>query len=263
MTIEKNLGSWIKSPYEKEKPFLSQIPREAHDFFILKSKIREYEAGQLILESKTEGQFFYVLQSGRAQVCGETYKGQPTEVAILEKGACFGEMSLISDEPTSNSVLALEDCTVLLMTKADFVKFVSDNPGILILLYKIMADRLRAKNQAYSNILRTSLMGHGHIMPLVDVAQSFEKSRLSATVFVNNDHEGGFLAFRNGQLFYAKQGNLNGAEALERILSWGEDIFFRVDESQLPEKANLPTSVSTTSLLLDGLRNIDERTLKK
>lgn len=258
MAAEKSLGSWIKAPFEKEKPFLSQIPREAHDFFILKSRIKEFEAGDTILESDTEGQDFYVLQSGRAQVCGEVYKGQHTEIAILEKGSCFGEMSLISDETTSNTIIAVDDCTVLLMSRSDFIKFVSENPGVLILLYKIMADRLRAKNKAYVALLHTSLMGDGRVMPVVDLAQTFEKSRHTATVFIHNDREGGYLAFRNGQLFCAHQGKLKGADALEAILRWGEDVFFRVDETQLPEKANLPSGGNTTSLLLDCMRNIDE-----
>lgn len=259
MAIEKSLGSWIKAPYEKEKPFLSQIPREAADFFILKSRIKEYENGEVILEGNSEGACFYVLQSGRAQVCGEVYKGQYTEIAVLEKGSCFGEMSLISDEPISNTVIALEECTMLHMSKADFVKFVSDNPGILILLYKIMADRLRAKNQAYAAILKTSLMGHGHVLPLIDLAQSFEKGRYTATVFVNNDTEGGYVAFKDGHIFCASLGKMSGPDAIERILSWGDDVFFRVDETQLPERANMPHKASTTSIILDAMRNIDEK----
>lgn len=263
MAIEKSLGSWIKAPFEKEKPFLSQIPREAADFFILKSHIKEYEKGEVILEANSDGSFFYVLQSGRAQVCGEIYKGQYTEVALLEKGSCFGEMSLITDEPVSNTVIALDDCTMLHMSKADFVKFVSENPGILILLYKIMADRLRAKNIAYAGILKTSLMGHGNVLPLIDIAQSFEKSRYTATVFVNNDTEGGYIAFKEGHLFCASLGKLSGPDAIERILGWGDDVFFRVDETQLPERANITTKASTTSIILDALRNIDEHAPKK
>lgn len=259
MAVDKNLGSWIKAPFEKEKPFLSQIPREAADFFILKSTIKEFDNGEVILERNSEGEFFYVLQSGRAQVCGDAYKGQFAEIAVLEKGSCFGEMSLMSDEPISNTVRALDDCTVLLMSKADFVKFVSDNPGILILLYKIIADRLRAKNEAYANLLRTSLMGHGFAMPLIDLAQSFEKSRHTATVFINNDTEGGYLAFKEGQLFNAQLGKVGGADALVRILGFGDDIFFRVDEHQLPERGNLPNG-NTTGLILDALRHIDEKT---
>lgn len=261
MAVDKNLSSWIKAPYEKEKPFLTQIPREAADFFILKSHIKEYDSGDVILEHDSEGAFFYVLQSGRAQVCGESYKGQMTEVAILEKGSCFGEMSLMSDEPISNTVRAIDDCTVLHMSKADFVKFVSDNPGILILLYKIIADRLRAKNSAYSQLLRTSLMGHGHAMPLIDLAQSFEKSQHTATIFINNDNDGGFLAFKEGQVFCAQFGKLKGPDALVKILSLGEDIFFRVDEQQLPDRGNLPNG-NTTGLILDALRNIDETSQK-
>jgi len=107
------------------------------------------------------------------------------------------------------------------------------------------------------------LMGHGHVLPLIDLAQSFEKSRYTATVFVNNDNEGGFIAFREGHLFCAQLGKLGGPDAIERVLGWGDDVFFRVDETQLPEKGNITADANTTSIILDALRNIDERGIRK
>lgn len=255
---DKSLGTWIKSAYEKEKPFLSQIPREAADLFILKSRIQEYEKGEMILERESEGKYFYVLQSGRVQVCGERYKGQWTEIAVLEKGSCFGEMSIMSDDPVSNTVVAMEDSTVLHMSKADFIRFVSENPGILILLYKILADRLRSRNRAYDEILKSSLLGHFHAMSLVDLAQTFEKGRSTGTLMISSDPAEGLLAFKDGALFCAKAGNLLGPDALEEVLDWA-DAYFRFDETMLPEKANLPMQAGTTSLILDALRNIDEK----
>jgi len=256
------LGAIISAPYEKEKPFLQQIPREAADFFILKSQIREFDKGDIILEAATEGEFFYVLQSGRIQVCGERLpSGQFTEVAILDKGACFGEMSIICGEPTSNTIIALEDCTVLLLARVDFIRFISENPAIMILLYKIISDRLRAKNRLFDEIGKTTLMGSTSALPFVDLAQSLEKSRGSATVFFSHGRQDGFIAFRDGKIYCAKSGNLGGADALEQLLSWHDDTFFRVDTSVLPDQANITVNASTTSIILDALRNIDEKTL--
>ncbi len=260
MAGELGLGALITAPYEKEKPFLQQIPREAADFFILKSQIREYDKNDIILEADTEGEFFYVLQSGRVQICGERLpSGQYTEIAFLEKGACFGEMSIICNEPTSNTVIATEDCTVLLLSRPDFIRFISENPSIMILLYKVISDRLRAKNRLFDEIGKTTLMGSSESLPFVDLAQSLEKSRGTATVFFSHDKQDGFIAFRDGKIFCAKAGNLGGADALELLLSWHEETFFRLDPNVLPDQANITVNASTTSIILDALRNIDEK----
>lgn len=264
MSGELGLGALISAPYEKEKPFLQQISREAADFFILKSQIREYDKGDIILEAATEGEFFYVLQSGRLQVCGERLpSGQFTEVAILDKGACFGEMSIICGEPTSNSIICIEDCTVLLLSRNDFIRFIAEDPSIMILLYKVISDRLRAKNRLFDEIGKTTLMGSTNAMPFVDLAQSIEKSRGSATVFFSHERQEGFIAFRDGKIYCAVCGNLGGADALETLLSWHEDSFFRMDPNVMPDQANIPANASTTSIILDALRNIDEKNMRK
>ncbi len=262
MSGEMGLGAWISAPYEKEKPFLQQIAREAADFFILKSQIREYDKGDMVLEAATEGEFFYVLQSGRVQVCGERLpSGQYTEIGILNKGACFGEMSIICGEPTSNTIVAMEDCTILLLARPDFVRFISDNPSIMILLYKVISDRLRAKNQLFDEIGKTTLMGSTNTLPFVDLAQSLEKSRASATVFFSHGSLDGFIAFRDGKIFCAKCGNMGGADAMEQLLSWQSDTFFRLDPNVLPDQSNIVANASTTSIILDALRNIDEKSM--
>ena len=43
MKSHAGIGDWIIASYEKEVPFLQQIPRESADFFLLNSQIKEYD----------------------------------------------------------------------------------------------------------------------------------------------------------------------------------------------------------------------------
>jgi len=257
---EAGLEKWFAAPYEKERPFLEQIPREARDYFILKSQIREYDKGDMIFPGESDGEYFYVLQTGRLQVCGDKVNGKYTEVAILEKGACFGEMSIMTENLTSNAIIALTDATVFAMTREDFTHFITANPAILILLYKILADRLRAKNKAYSGMSGTSLMGSFRVLAFVDIAQAFEKERTSGTLHITRDQLEGVIAFKDGQLIFALAGKKSGPEALEDILSW-EDALFKFDGHSLPKTSNIAGG-STTGMILDALRNLDEKSAR-
>ena len=261
MQVFKGIGDWIAATYEVGTPFLQQVPRECADYLLLNAQIREYDTGDIIINGGAAGQAFGVLQSGRAQICGQILPdGHYNVLAYLESGACFGEMSIICNEPTSNTVIAAEDgCTVLLVPRDEFVKFLDKNPNILVYLYKVVADRLRAKNQAFDDFERLSLLASGKVLPFIDFAQTMEKSRVTGTVLFESNGETGFIAFQDGRICCAKCGKLTGPDAFEKLLSWGDETLFKLDTHLMPDIININQQSDTTSLILDALRNIDEK----
>jgi CRP-like cAMP-binding protein len=260
MKSHAGIGDWIIASYEKEVPFLQQIPRESADFFLLNSQIKEYEAGQVIISGDADGSSFCVLQSGRAKICGKVLPdGRHNVLAWLESGACFGEMSIICNEKTSNTVIAAEDCTVLHLGRESFIKFLENNPSMMVFLYKVSADRLRTKNQAFDEFQRLDVVASAKVLPFIDFAQTLEKSHITGIVSCECDGEAGSVAFWEGRICCAECGQLEGEEALERILSWGDDTFFKLDRHKNPDKANINQQADTTSLILDALRNLDEK----
>lgn len=260
MKAHAGIGDWISASYEREKPFLQQIPRESADYFLLNSQIHEYEAGDVIITGESEGQYFYVLQSGRAQICGKILAdGHYNVLAWLEVGACFGEMSILCNEKTSNTIVASEDCTVLQLPRESFVRFLEKNPSTMVYLYKVASDRLRAKNQAFDEFESLSLLASAKVLPFIDFAQTLEKSRVTGTVIFECNGESGFIAFKEGRICCAKSGRLVGPDALELMLAWGDDTLFKLDTHLMPDAVNINQSSDTTSLILDALRNIDEK----
>lgn len=254
------IGDWIATSYEAGIPFLQQVPRECADFLLLNAQIREYEAGDIIVEGGVVGDSFCVLQSGRAQICGQVLPdGHYSTLAYLDDGACFGEMSILTNEPTSNAVVAAEDCTVLHIPRDEFVKFLDTNPSVVVYLYKVVADRLRAKNEAFDEFERLSLLASAKVLPFIDFAQTMEKSRITGTVIFECNGEKGFIAFQDGRICCAQSGKLAGPDALEKMLSWGDDTLFKLDTHLMPEIVNINQMSDTTSLILDALRNIDEK----
>ena len=261
MKSTTGIGEWIASSYEASVPFLQQVPRDCANYLLLNAQIREYDAGEIIVQGGVEGEYFCVMQSGRAQVCGQILPdGHYTVVAYIESGACFAEMSILCNEPTSNTIIAAENgCTVLLIPKAEFVKFLDKNPNIMVYLYKVVADRLRAKNLAFDEFERLSLLASAKVLPFIDFAQTLEKSRVTGTVMFECNGESGFIAFRDGRICCAKCGKQTGPDALEKLLSWGDETYFKLDTHLMPTTVNINQMSDTTSLILDALRNIDEK----
>lgn len=72
--------------------------------------------GTLVVKEGEEGNCAYLIQSGSVSVF--TYNdGQRIELAKCELGEIFGELALIFDEPRSASVVALEDCNLIIITR--------------------------------------------------------------------------------------------------------------------------------------------------
>lgn len=64
-------------------------------------------------------------------------------ITKLGKNDIFGEMGLIDQLPRSATVLALEDCSISVMTQETFNSLASKNPKALMPILKVLAKRLR------------------------------------------------------------------------------------------------------------------------
>jgi CRP-like cAMP-binding protein len=93
----------------------------------------------LITQDKT-GEIFYILASGTV---GVYLKGKlmDKKIATLGADSFFGEMSLISDEPRSATVVCEEDGVVYTLLKKTFREVIMSNPHISEMVRKTASER--------------------------------------------------------------------------------------------------------------------------
>ena len=106
-------------------------------------KKKYFKKGTKIIEEGTLSDCAYIIESGRVQVSKTLSNGEEKIIGILEENDIFGEMSLIDSLPRSATVLALEDCTISVMTPEIFNSLSRHNPEALMPILKILASRLR------------------------------------------------------------------------------------------------------------------------
>ena len=88
-----------------------------------------------------EGRALYIVVSGRVSV-----HLRQQELAQLEEGACFGEMSLFDAEPRSASVTTLDACDCLMLTQQQLYEAIDETPGIAINIIRLLSRRIRELN---------------------------------------------------------------------------------------------------------------------
>ncbi|MGF1458907.1 MAG: Crp/Fnr family transcriptional regulator [Leptolyngbyaceae cyanobacterium] len=89
-----------------------------------------------------EGRALYIVVKGQVRV--HLLDGQ--ELAQLEAGACFGEMSLFDAEPRSASITTVEACDCLMLTQQQLYEAIDETPGIAINIIRLLSRRIRELN---------------------------------------------------------------------------------------------------------------------
>ncbi|GGA03788.1 Crp/Fnr family transcriptional regulator [Okeania sp. KiyG1] len=128
--------------------FIRAVPifRELRDDFLVRlaSVMDElsFPNSHSIFTEGQEGRSLYIVVSGKVRV-----HLADRELARLEQGACFGEMSLFDAEPRSASVTTLETCECLMLTQMQLYDAIDETPDIAINIIRLLSRRIRELNQ--------------------------------------------------------------------------------------------------------------------
>ncbi len=87
-------------------------------------------AGARIVSQGESPEFFYVIQSGRVRVFRETADHIRTPLTELGSGAYFGEVALVTGQPRTASVEAMEESVLVKVSKEEFDRLLDDNPKL-------------------------------------------------------------------------------------------------------------------------------------
>lgn len=102
------------------------------------SLARPFGTGETIVRQGDGGGSAFVVADGRVRV---SLDPGDVQLAVLDRGDYFGEMSLLTGDPRAASVRALGDCTVLEITSEAFRTFVLQHPALVDRIGTVVADR--------------------------------------------------------------------------------------------------------------------------
>lgn len=115
-------------------------------------KTKFYKKGSEIIKEGMLSDCAYIIESGRVEVSKRKPNGERQLIGILEENDIFGEMGLIDGLPRSASVIALEDCSISIMTQEAFNSLAQHNAQALMPILKVLAKRLRATLQLIEDL---------------------------------------------------------------------------------------------------------------
>lgn len=95
--------------------------------------------GQTLFQQGDPGDAFYLVLSGRLKILVNSAEKNSKSVGELLPGESFGELSLISEQARSASIVAVRDAELAKLPKAQFQKILQQHPMLAVELLKIVA----------------------------------------------------------------------------------------------------------------------------
>ena len=101
----------------------------------------------------------YIVINGRLKVMMSDEQGREVILSILGPGEFFGEMGLLDDSPRSASVVSLEACELLTISKTDFKRSLAENFDLSLLVMRGLVKRLREADQKIGSLALMDVYG--------------------------------------------------------------------------------------------------------
>ncbi len=103
----------------------------------------EIAAGVDIVAEGQRGQGLFLILSGEVEVIAHAQSAEPARLARLGPGDIFGEMSLVTDQPTTATVRAATATTVLFLAREYVERLAAAIPEVQAYFEKVALDRAR------------------------------------------------------------------------------------------------------------------------
>lgn len=169
--------------------------------------------GKVVVKKGSPGANFFIILEGQVEV--RTDGG--AKLVDLGEGEMFGEMSLLSAEPFSHTIVALNTVKLALLSVKNFKEILKKYPVLQMFLFKLLVDRAQAMTFKSGNIASGMTGELSEIAP-VDLFQLINAARKTGTIDISPDEGRGMVFFREGEIVYAGYRKLRKKEAVYALM---------------------------------------------
>jgi len=123
----------------RQVPFFRPLPFAITEHLASKLTPATYEPGDTIIQEGEPGDYFYLIESGRA--CASTDGRQLNDMGPAD---CFGEIALLRRTPRTATVTASTQLHVKILAREEFLAAVTGNPDSAQSADEVISARLRS-----------------------------------------------------------------------------------------------------------------------
>jgi CRP/FNR family cyclic AMP-dependent transcriptional regulator len=140
-------------------PLFSLLP---DDQLLLLTRVlsrKAYPKDSTVIAAGEPTDALYIVISGRLKVLMSDDERREVILAILDQGEFFGEMGLIDQAPRSATVVTIEPCELLTISRADFTKCLQKNFDLTMNVTRALVKRLRDADKKIGSLALMDVYG--------------------------------------------------------------------------------------------------------
>ncbi len=197
-------------------------------------ELQEYPWQFPIAQKGDPGHRLFILLSGTAELLDE----RGVVLSEMHSGEIFGEMSLLSGERVTMTVMAGTPCKVAIMNHKNFRHILSRFPSLQVFFYKLLVERIIKINEQTAEELASGMMGQLNDISAVELCQMIKTNHKTGSLHVENDSRKGRILFNEGEIVLVEMDGQEGRVAFHEILGL-KDGRFRFSLRLAPEEKKL------------------------
>ncbi len=207
-----------------------------------------------ITQKGDPGNRLYILLSGKAEVIDD----HGVTLVELDRGEVFGEMSLLSGERVSTTIMAAETSQVAVMNHKNFRHILLRFPTLQVFFYKLLVSRITKMNLQRAEELASGMVGQLSDISLVELCQMINVNQKTGRLNIEFEEKRAVIMFNEGELVYAELHGLVGKEAFYQILSLNNGRFkFSQGLTEIEKRRDVIGGFM--GMLMEGMKRLDDR----
>jgi CRP/FNR family cyclic AMP-dependent transcriptional regulator len=158
-------------------PLFASFPEEPLRLLATVVTRRSATRGSIIMAAGDPTDSLYIVLSGRLKVMMSDADGKEVILTLIGPGEFFGEMGLIDDSPRSASVVAIEPCELLAITRRDFKKCLAENFDMSMAVMRGLVRRLREADRKIGSLALLDVYGRVARL-LLDMSETVDGQKM-------------------------------------------------------------------------------------
>lgn len=175
-----------------------------------------FKSGDTIMRQGERGESAYIIEKGRVEILIEKANGVTQRVGTRGEGTLIGEMAIVDNEPRIATIVAIEDCSLLEITQADFNRRLKAADPVLQITAQVILTRYR------DMLMRTAILKETAAYPTPEELERGYMEQLNAveTITMANEFRAAIgteqLSLHYQPIMNLATGMVDGFEALMR-----------------------------------------------
>jgi len=134
-------------------PLLARLVEEDTRDLGRRGRVRRYAPGEVVFREGDPGDSLHVVTEGEVLITVLSGEGEEATLARFSAGDCFGELALLDGLPRSGTARAVRATTTFVVTRQDFLNWLSERPRAALALLETLSLRLRQTSERMTDRL--------------------------------------------------------------------------------------------------------------